>query len=818
MENLLTDKIKNIDIEDEMKNSYLDYAMSVIVGRALPDVRDGLKPVHRRILYAMFKMGLLNNKAYRKCAAVVGEVMGKFHPHGDAAIYDTLVRMAQDFSMRNPLIDGQGNFGSVDGDAAAAMRYTESRLAKLAEELLSDINKNTVDFTPNYDESLLEPVVLPSSFPNLLVNGSSGIAVGMSTNIPPHNLGEIVDALVHLIKDPDVSVGELMEHVNGPDFPTGATICERAGIISAYQTGRGIVKIRSKIEVEEIKGGREQIIVREIPYMVNKARLVEHIAELVQDKKIEGISDLRDESDRDGMRIVIELKRGENAQIISNLLYKHSSLQSSFGIIMLALVDGQPKILNLREMLYYYLEHRKTVVVRRTQFELNQSEARAHLLEGLKVALDNLDAVIALIRNAPDAQTAQIELIQKFELSELQSKAILEMRLQRLTGLERQKIEDEYQELLKTIGRLKGILADPGKVLKIIETELREIKKLYASPRRTVIKEMITEFSMEDLIENEEVVITISHDGYLKRQPIDTYKRRRRGGKGQMGMRTKEVDFVEHLFIAHNHDYILFFTNTGMVHWLKVYQVPVSGPMSKGKAIVNLLNITSKEKITAYIPISEFKDGLYTVMATKNGVVKKTDILAYSRPRANGIIALKLDEGDELIGVCLTTGEQNILLATNDGHAIHFKETDVRPMGRVVRGVRGITLRPSDSVIGMVVVEPKTTILSVTEHGYGKRTLGMKYRLIRRGGKGVINIQTTKRNGRVVGIRGVEKDDEIMLITAAGKLIRSSVNDIRAIGRNTQGVRLIRLNPKEDRVVAIASVAPSDDENDENGK
>jgi DNA gyrase subunit A len=803
-----------INIEEEMRTSYLDYAMSVIVGRALPDVKDGLKPVQRRILYAMFREGLTPGKRYSKCAGVVGEVLKKYHPHGDSAVYDALVRLAQDFNMRYMLVDGQGNFGSIDGDPAAAYRYTESRMTKVAEEILVDIDKETVDFTANFDETTLEPVVLPAKVPNLLINGSSGIAVGMATNIPPHNLGEVVDGLVMMIEEPEVSVKQLMKKIKGPDFPTGSVIHGKKGIHDAYHTGRGIVRMRAVVDVEEQKRG-QSIIISELPYQVNKARLIEKIAELVRHKKIEGLSDLRDESDRDGIRVVMEVKRGEIPQVIINQLYKHTPMESSFGINMLAIVNGQPRVLNLQNVLSLFLRHRRDVTVRKTKFELRKAEEKAHILEGLKVALDNLDAIIKLIRSSKNPEEALNGLTSKFPLTEIQAKAILEMRLQRLTGLEREKIIKDYEEIIKEIKRLKGILASPALVDSIIKDELLEIKKKYADKRRTKIAEAAAEITIEDLITEEEMVVTISHNGFIKRNSLDLYRSQRRGGKGAMGMETREEDFVETLFTASTHDNVLFFSNLGRIYWLKIYQIPEMGRAAKGKAIVNLLQISPRERITAVFAIKEFTADRFLVMATKNGVVKKTALTAYSHPRSTGINAINLEDGDELIGVRLTAGTKDINLSTRTGSAIRFNESNVRAVGRVARGVRGIRLKQGDEVVSVDVLDEDTTLLTVTENGYGKRTKASEYRLQSRGGKGVFTIKVTKRNGKVVGVLQVTKDDEIIIIASSGKTIRTKAKSISLIGRATHGVRLIDL-AEDDKVVSVARVVEHDEE--ENGQ
>ncbi len=811
------ERLGQIAIEDEMRSSYLDYAMSVIVGRALPDVRDGLKPVHRRILYGMNEMGLAHNRAYRKSAKIVGEIMGNYHPHGDAAIYDTLVRMAQDFNMRYPLVDGQGNYGSMDGDPPAAMRYTEARLTKLAEEMLADIDKETVDFVPNYDESRVEPVVLPAKVPNLLVNGAGGIAVGYATNIPTHNLAEVIDGLLLLLENPDVTVAQLMKKIPGPDFPTAGFIYGTEGIKKAYETGRGLLTLRAKVNIEsDERTDRERLIVTEIPYQVNKANLIEKIAELVQDRRIEGIADLRDESDRDGVRIVIELKRGEVPLVVLNNLYKHTQLQTTFGVIMLALVNNRPEVLNLKQILSAFIDHRREVVVRRTSFELRKAEERAHILEGLKIALDNLDAVITLIRRAQSPDEARSGLMQRFTLTEIQANAILDMRLQRLTQLERTKLVEEYREVLKQIEYLRSVLGSEALVRKIIKDELVEIREAYKDERRTQIVKEDAEISIEDLIAEEEVVVTISHAGYIKRNPVSLYRAQRRGGKGKIGMGIKEEDFVETLFTASTHDSLLFFTDAGKVYWLKVHEIPEAGRAAKGKALINLLALKSDEKVTATVPVKEFREDRYVVMATRQGVIKKTELSAFSNPRQGGIIALSLDEGDKLIGVEITDGQREILLGTKQGITIRFKEDDVRPMGRTAHGVRGITLEEGDEVIGMETITPDSTtsILTVTEGGYGKRTPVTEYRVQGRGGKGIISVKTTERNGLAVGFLQVRDGDEIMLMAAKGKILRCRVDDIREIGRNTQGVRIIELEGEDDRVVAVARLAESGERED----
>ena len=790
-------------IEEEMKRSYIDYAMSVIVGRALPDVRDGLKPVHRRILYAMYELGLFHNKPYKKSARIVGEVLGKYHPHGDAAVYDALVRMVQDFSLRYPLIDGQGNFGSIDGDAPAAMRYTEARLAEIAEEMLADIEKDTVDFVPNFDDSLKEPSVLPAKLPNLLVNGSSGIAVGMATNIPPHNLCEVCDAIALLIDNPDASLEELMEVIKGPDFPTGAYILGREGIIRAYTTGRGTIRLRGRTHIEEGKR-RKRIIITEIPYMVNKAKLIESIADLVRNKKIEGITDIRDESDREGMRVVIELRQNASPEVILNQLYKNTQLETTFGIINLVLVDGEPRVLNLRDTILEFIRHRKEVVTRRTRFELARAEKRAHILEGLRIALKNIDAIIKLIRGSPSAAEAKEALMKKFSLTETQAQAILDMRLQKLAKLEREKIEEEYRRLLREIEHLRSLLASEKKILQVVKKETLELKRKYGDERRTEIVAEAGEISIEDLIAREEMVVTITQGGYIKRLPVSTYRQQRRGGRGIVGVEAKE-DQVKDIYVASTHDYMLFFSNTGKVYWRKVYEIPTAGRYSRGKAMVNLIEEAANERITATLAVNDFSEERYVFFATKLGKVKKTPLSAFGKPRRGGILAISLAEGDELVEVELTDGRQEILLATRYGKAIRFSEEDVRPMGRTAMGVTGITLRRKDEVVGVEVVKPGTTILAVTENGYGKRTPIEEYPLQRRGGKGVINIIPSVRNGLVVGVLSVVDSDEVVLTSAKGVVIRLKAKEISVMGRNTQGVRLMKLE-EGDRVVALAKV------------
>lgn len=813
------ERLIQINIEDEMRSSYLDYAMSVIVGRALPDVRDGLKPVHRRILFGMNEMGLAHNRAYRKSAKIVGEIMGNYHPHGDSAIYDTLVRMAQDFNMRYPLVDGQGNYGSVDGDPPAAMRYTEARLTKLAEEMLADIDMDTVDFGPNYDESRMEPVVLPAKVPNLLINGANGIAVGYATNIPTHNLAEVIDGLMLLIDNPETTIEQLMKKIPGPDFPTAGFIYGKQGIKDAYKTGRGLLTLRAKAAIEtDERTDRERIIVTEIPFQVNKARLIEKIAELIQDRKIEGISDLRDESDRDGTRIVIELKRGEIPLVILNNLYKHTQLQTTFGVIMLALVRNRPEVLNLKQILEAFVDHRREVVVRRTAFELRKAEERAHILEGLKIALDHLDAVIQLIRRSQSPDVARTGLMRQFQLSELQANAILDMRLQRLTQLERNKLIEEYQEILKRIEYLRSVLGSEALVRKLIKEELTAIREEYKDDRRTQIVPEEAEINLEDLIAEEEVVVTVTHAGYIKRNPVSLYRAQRRGGKGKIGMGVKEEDFVESLFTASTHDYLLFFTDAGKVYWLKVHEIPEAGRAAKGKAMVNLLALSGDEKVTACVPVKEFRDDRFVIMATRQGIIKKTELSAYSNPRAGGIIAISLDEGDKLIGVQITDGTREILLGTRQGIVIRFKEDEVRAMGRTAHGVRGITLEEGNEVIGMETITPDSTtaILTVTEGGYGKRTPVTEYRVQGRGGKGIISVKTTERNGPAVGFVQVRGEDEIMIMSSKGKILRCKVDDIREVGRNTQGVRLLEMEEPDDRVVGVARLADTG-ERDESG-
>lgn len=807
-----------VKLEEEMQKSYMDYAMSVIIGRALPDVRDGLKPVHRRVLYAMYDLGNEWNKPFKKSARIVGDVIGKYHPHGDVAVYDALVRMAQDFSLRYPLIEGQGNFGSIDGDPPAAMRYTEVRMGRLAGELLADIEKDTVDFVPNYDGTLNEPAVLPARFPNLLVNGSSGIAVGMATNIPPHNLTEVIEATIALINNPEISGEELLKIMPGPDFPTGGFILGRAGIREAYLAGKGIIQLRARALIERQKRTeKESIVITELPYQVNKAKLLEKIAELVQEKKIEGIADLRDESDREGLRVVIELKRDAVPQVILNQLFKNTQMQVTYGIIFLAIVHGQPLLLNIKELLQEFINHRREVVTRRTKFELAKAEANAHILEGLKIALDNLDKIINLIRSSKTPKEAKEGLMSRFGLSEIQATAILEMRLQRLTNIEREKINEDYREVIKLIARLREILSHERLLLNLIIEELQEIKEKYGDERRTEIVEEALDISLEDLIVEEDMVVTVSHSGYIKRNAISLYRSQKRGGRGKMGMTTKEEDFVEHLFVASTHSYILIFTDAGKVYWLKVHEIPQGGRLARGKAIVNLLNISPEEKITAILPVKEFAMGKYVFMATKQGIVKKTDLLAYSHPRSGGIIALSLDPGDELIAAGLTDGAKEILLSSREGKAIRFAEEEARPLGRTARGVKGIELSQGDYLVSMDIINPELkggTILSVTEKGYGKRTPIEEYPRQNRGGKGVITIKTTPRNGKLVGVQQIIGQDEVMLITDKGKIIRLPGEDISVIGRNTQGVKLIDLENGE-RVMAVTRLAEKEEKEEE---
>ncbi len=807
----LFDKILPVTLEDEMKSSYIDYSMSVIVSRALPDVRDGLKPVHRRVLYGMSELGNFYNRPYKKSARIVGEVLGKYHPHGDTAVYDTMVRMEQDFSLRYPLVDGQGNFGSVDGDSAAAMRYTEARLARIANEMLRDLEKNTVDFTSNFDDTLQEPLVLPSYLPNLLINGSSGIAVGMATNIPPHNISEVIDGLIALIKNPDITIEKLMKHITAPDFPTAGIIFGYQGVKDAYLTGRGRILLRAKANIETLKNGRENIIVTELPYQVNKSTLIEKIAELVKEDKIHDISNIRDESDRDGMRLVIELKRDAQAAVVMNQLYKHTSMQTTFGVIMLALVHGVPKVLNLKEIMQHFLTHRMEVLIRRTKFDLDAAEKRAHILQGYIIALDNIDEVIETIKKSRDTETAKNNLMRKFKLSEIQSKAILDMRLQRLTGLERKKIEDEFRETIKLIEKLKGILDNEDRRYLIIREELLELKEKYGDERKTQIIYDYTEFSLEDTIAEEDVVVTISHQGFIKRFPVSGYRRQARGGKGVSGAGTKEDDFIEHMFIASTHQYILFFTDRGKCYWLKVHELPEGGRATRGRSILNLIEKEKDEDISAFIAVKEFKEDQFLVMVTKQGVIKKTVLSAYSNVRRAGINAINLNEGDSLIDVKLTDGTNDIVLGTRDGMAIRFHEQDVRDMGRTATGVKGITLSDDDVVVGSLVIKRQGTILVVTEHGFGKRSDVNDYRITHRGGKGVITVKTSDKVGRMITMMEVTDNEELVIITSSGMVVRMSVKDLRVMGRNTQGTKLIKLKD-HDSIADIAKVVPEDEE------
>ena len=812
----VNEKIIPVDIEDEMRGSYIDYSMSVIVARALPDVRDGLKPVHRRVLFGMQELGLAANRPYKKTARIVGEVLGKYHPHGDSAVYDTIVRMAQDFSMRYPLVDGQGNFGSVDGDSAAAMRYTEARLARIAEELLKDLDKNTVDFVPNFDDTLREPSVLPAMVPNLLVNGSAGIAVGMATNIPPHNLSEVVDGCVAMIADEKVTDEKLMKLIKAPDFPTGGIIYGYDGVREAYTTGRGRVVIRARASIERGKNDRQSIIVSEIPYQVNKANLIEKIADMVSEKRLDDIADIRDESDRDGLRIVIELKREANAEVILNNLYKHTQMQVTFGVIMLALVDGRPKVLTLREALRLFLEHRNKVIVRRTAFELDEAEKRAHILEGYIIALDNIDAIIKLIKSSKDTPTAQAGLMKKFKLSEIQAKAILDMRLQRLTGLERKKIEDEYRETIKLIQRLKSILGSKQLQMQIIKEELLELKKKYGDERRTEIVLKAEEFRLEDMIAEEQVVVTISHGGFIKRFPVSGYRRQTRGGRGSTGATTKEDDFMEHLFVADTHDYVMLFTDKGRCYWLKVFEIPEAGRAARGKSIANLIGKEADESIASYVNVKAFDEDRYVMMMTANGMIKKTPLAEYSNPRKTGIVAIGLGKGDRVIDARVTDGTQDIVIGTLEGMAIRFHEQEVRPMGRGAGGVRAINLGKKDRAVGAVALRRSgTTILVATELGYGKRSETDEYRVSHRGGKGIITVKTSEKTGMMVAIKEVTDRDDVVIVTEGGIVIRQHASEIRVAGRNTQGVRLIRLEEKD--TIADLAVVLAEEEVDEEG-
>jgi DNA gyrase subunit A len=809
------EKIIPVYIEDEMKQSYLAYSMSVIVGRALPDVRDGLKPVHRRVLYAMNELHLEYGKPYKKCARIVGEVLGKYHPHGDSAVYDTLVRMVQDFSLRYPLVDGQGNFGSIDGDAAAAMRYTEARMAAITKEMLVDLEKKTVNFAPNFDSTLQEPIVLPSAFPNLLVNGSAGIAVGMATNMPPHNLSEVVDAVVYLIDNPDCDVKKLCKYVKGPDFPTGGIICGREGIVNAYTTGRGKLTIRAKGNIERQKNNKDMIVITELPYQVNKAKLISDIAHLVQTKKIDGVTDIRDESDKDGIRVIVELRRDVEPQIVLNYLYKHTQLETRFGIINLALVNNSPKVLNLKQLLHHFIHHRRVVIRRRTQFELDRALRRAHILEGLKIALDHINQVIKTIRESKSTPAAKVALMKKFSLSEIQAQAILEMQLQRLTALERDKIDKEYKGLLKDIDRYRAILASETLINNIIKDESLAIKKKYGDERRTEIAAKAEEIEMEDLIAEEDMAITISNSGYIKRLAVSSYRRQKRGGKGVSAMKTREEDFVKQLFVASSKDYLLIFSDKGTVRWLKVYEIPIASKSAKGKNIVNLLSFTRGERITSIVAVKEFTDNQSIVMATLKGNIKKTKLSAFSNPRKSGIVAINLDKGDYLIGTALSSGRNDILLATRYGKSLRFNEKHLRDMGRAARGVRGVSLAQGDEVVSMMVFPPDvsktgSTLLSVTSKGYAKRSDFDSYRTQSRGGKGIINVKVTERNGQVVGVLPIMPGDEIMTITRKGMIVRCGPDEIRQTGRSAQGVRLIVLK-EGDEVISIANVISKDE-------
>ena len=804
------EKVVPVSLEEEMKSSYIDYAMSVIVARALPDVRDGLKPVHRRVLFGMHELGVPHNKPYKKSARIVGEVLGKYHPHGDSAVYDSMVRMVQDFSLRYPLVDGQGNFGSIDGDSPAAMRYTEARLARIADEMLRDLDKNTVEFLPNFDDSLQEPTVLPSYLPNLLINGASGIAVGMATNIPPHNLGEIVEGLVTLIDNPKLKPEELLKIVKAPDFPTGGIIYGYEGVKEAFLTGRGRIILRAKANIETLKNDRENIIITEIQYQVNKSALIEKMAELVRDGKVDGIANIRDESDRDGLRIVIEMKRDGQPALTLNQLFKHTAMQVTFGVIMLALVNGQPKVLTLKQMMQHFLDHRMDVLIKRTKYDLDAAERRAHILEGYIIALDNIDAVIQTIKKSKDVEIAKANLMKKFKLSEIQAKAILDMRLQRLTGLERQKIEDEYKETIKFIEKLKGILTNEKKRKQIIKDELLALKAKYADERRTKVERELKEFKLEDIIAEEDVVVTISHQGYIKRFPVSGYRRQGRGGKGVTGAGTKDEDFIEHMFIASTHHYIMFFTDKGKCYWLKVHEIPEGGRVAKGKSILNLIEKDKEENITAFVTVKEFTDDRYVVMATEKGTVKKTVLSAYSNIRRGGINAISLATGDRLKEAKLSEGNNEIIIGTRNGMAARFNEKDVRNMGRTATGVRGIKLGKGDVVIGMIVVRNATTLMVVTEKGFGKRSEIEDYRLSRRGGKGVITVKTSDKNGKLIAMKEVNDADELVIITTQGMVIRQAVKELRVMGRNTQGVRLIKLTGK-DEIADVARVIPEEE-------
>ncbi|RKY99582.1 MAG: DNA gyrase subunit A [Ignavibacteriae bacterium] len=804
------EKIIPVSLEEEMKSSYIDYSMSVIVSRALPDVRDGLKPVHRRVLYGMHELGMAHNKPHKKSARIVGEVLGKFHPHGDTAVYDSMVRMVQDFSLRYPLVSGQGNFGSVDGDSPAAMRYTEARLARISEEMLRDLDKNTVDFAPNFDDTLQEPTVMPSYLPNLLINGASGIAVGMATNIPPHNLTEVVDGLIALIKNSNLTSEKLMKYVTAPDFPTAGIIYGYSGVKSAFTTGRGRIVVRARANIETLKSNKENIVITELPYQVNKANLIEKMADLVRAGKLSDISNIRDESDRDGMRVVVELKRDAQPAVVLNQLFKHTQMQSTFGVIMLALVNGIPRVLPLKDMMQHFLDHRMDVLVRRTKYELEAAERRAHILEGYIIALDNIDAVIQTIKKSKDVETARKNLIKKFKLSEIQAKAILDMRLQRLTGLERQKIEDEYKETIKQIEKLKGVLKSEEKRNLIIKEELLDIKKRYGDERRTEIVYSTEDFSLEDIIAEEDVVVTISHNGFIKRFPVSGYRKQGRGGRGVTGAGTKDDDFIEHMFIASTHQYILFFTDKGKVYWLKVHEIPESGRAARGRSIINLLQKDKEEKITAFVAVKEFADDKYLIMATERGTIKKTVLSAYGNVRKGGINAINLVKGDKLIEVKMTDGNNDIVLGTRNGFAIRFNEKDARNMGRTATGVRGVRLGKGDIVVGMLVIKHQgASILVVTQNGYGKRSDIKDYRITRRGGKGVITVKTTDKVGKLIALMGVVDKDELVIITTKGMVIRQAVKNLRVMGRNTQGVRVINLKDR-DSIADIAKVVSED--------
>lgn len=804
------DKIIPITLEDEMKSSYIDYSMSVIVSRALPDVRDGLKPVHRRVLFGMSELGNTHNKPYKKSARIVGEVLGKYHPHGDTAVYDTMVRMVQDFSLRYPLVDGQGNFGSVDGDSAAAMRYTEARLSRIADEMLRDLEKNTVDFASNFDDTLQEPKVLPSYLPNLLINGSSGIAVGMATNIPPHNMSEVIDGLIALIKNPEITIEKLMKHIIAPDFPTAGIIFGYEGVREAFLTGRGRIIVRARANTETLKNGRENIIITELPYQVNKANLIEKIADLVKEGKLTDISNIRDESDRDGMRVVIETKRDGQPAVILNQLFKHTQMQTTFGVIMLALVNGVPKVLNLKAIMEHFLKHRMEVLIRRTKFDLDAAERRAHILEGYIIALDNIDEVIETIKKSRDVETAKNNLMRKFKLSEIQAKAILDMRLQRLTGLERKKIEDEYREVIKLIEKLRGILDSEEKRNYIIKEELLALKEKYGDARRTEVVYNFEEFSLEDMIAEEDVVVTISHRGFIKRFPVSGYRKQGRGGRGVTGMTTGEDDFIEHMFVASTHQYILFFTDKGKCYWLKVHEVPDAGRATKGRSILNLIEKEKDENISAFITVKEFKDDQYLIMCTSHGVVKKTVLSAYGNVRRGGINAINLNDDDKLIGVRLSDGTHDVVIGTQHGNAIRFHESDVRDMGRTATGVRGVTLEKGDKVVGVLAIKRQSTILVVTEHGFGKRSDINDYRTTRRGGKGVITVKTTDKTGKMISMMEVMDGEELVIISSMGMVIRQSIKELRVMGRNTQGNRLIRLKDG-DSIADIAKVVPEEE-------